>query len=357
MSIQLLIQRDGQRAMTQVEPSEWEGPSPHQQAWIRMTSPSPAELKQFAELANAPGAGVELLTQTRNLPDYVVGEGWLFVALQVLALSTASHDKLDIGMLILDDVLISVETAPNGLVPQLVEWAERTDTQEIDDVDELPGRLSIIVGRRYLAIADELNRRSDDLYERALITRRGVLSDIQVQRRVAGIVHTKVRRQRTVIDNIVDEDPPVCSEAGLRLLLRGRDAHSEAIDSLSAVHNVLADALDAYRGASADRQSTATTILAVYSAVLLPLTLIASWYGMNVKLPGQDFGSSWVVIMVVMAIIALISMAIFWRAGFIRVATHKVRPQPPSDFVRSVLDAIPVDHTPGQKTISSRSPG
>ncbi|MCB0973174.1 MAG: hypothetical protein KDB86_01305 [Actinobacteria bacterium] len=347
MPVELLIQGDGQGAMSTSDPKTWKGVEKGDRVWIRLTAPSPDEIKHFAAFADAPPAGVELLSERRSLPRYVASHGWLYLALQVLSFETTADDHVEVSMFVNGNVMVSVESRKSPLVDQAVRWAARGDTAAIEHVDELAGRLSIIFGRRYLAIADELNRRSDDLYERALITRRGVLNDIQVQRRVTGIVHTKVRRQRFVIENLLEEDPPVCSDAALRLFERGRDVHSEVIDSLSAAHSVLADALDTYRGAATDRQSTATTILAVYSAVLLPLTLIAGWYGMNVQLPGQGASDGWILITIAMAIIAMVSMGVFVRAGFVRVPGRRVHRQTQSDFLRSVAGSIPQNHPDG----------
>jgi magnesium transporter len=53
-------------------------------------------------------------------------------------------------------------------------------------------------------------------------------------------------------------------------------------------------------------------ILTAFSAVVLPLTLIASIFGMNVKVPGEgSLHAFWTVIIVM--VVSLLALAIFFR--------------------------------------------
>jgi magnesium transporter len=51
--------------------------------------------------------------------------------------------------------------------------------------------------------------------------------------------------------------------------------------------------------------------------VLLPLTLIASIFGMNVPVPGQNEESAFLGIMLVMAAMLLVLVAYFRRRGWL----------------------------------------
>ena len=58
-------------------------------------------------------------------------------------------------------------------------------------------------------------------------------------------------------------------------------------------------------------------ILTAVSVVLLPLTLIASIFGMNVRVPGQDEEFSFAAIMFMMALLLLALVAYFRRRGWL----------------------------------------
>ena len=59
-------------------------------------------------------------------------------------------------------------------------------------------------------------------------------------------------------------------------------------------------------------------LLAIFSAVMLPLTLIAGIYGMNITLPDTDHPNAFWHILGVMGVISLFLLIYFRRKGWIR---------------------------------------
>jgi len=102
------------------------------------------------------------------------------------------------------------------------------------------------------------------------------------------------------------------------------------VENLAASRQLLSDALDTYRGSVAERQTNATVLLSVYAAVLLPVSFIAGWYGMNTaSLPGADSPHGWVVVTALMVAVGLGTLAVFWRAGLVRTSGGRSK-KPPS---------------------------
>ncbi len=56
---------------------------------------------------------------------------------------------------------------------------------------------------------------------------------------------------------------------------------SRTASGLDAARAALSETLDAYRGAEARQATEVTKVLTVYAAVMLPLSLIAGFFGMN----------------------------------------------------------------------------
>jgi magnesium transporter len=83
--------------------------------------------------------------------------------------------------------------------------------------------------------------------------------------------------------------------------------HKEVIEALESTNeSVLSHRLnDSFR------------ILTAVSVVLLPLTLIASIFGMNVPVPGQNAEFAFIAIMLLMAILLLALVAYFRRRGWL----------------------------------------
>jgi magnesium transporter len=58
-------------------------------------------------------------------------------------------------------------------------------------------------------------------------------------------------------------------------------------------------------------------ILTAASVVLLPLTLVASIFGMNVPVPGENAEFSFLAILILMALLLIVLVAFFRRRGWL----------------------------------------
>ncbi len=83
--------------------------------------------------------------------------------------------------------------------------------------------------------------------------------------------------------------------------------------------SALAEILDAYRGAEARQATDVTKVLTVYAAIMLPLSLVAGFFGMNfTNLPGIGTDSGWVVATAMMFAIAALLLGMFAALGWTR---------------------------------------
>lgn len=51
---------------------------------------------------------------------------------------------------------------------------------------------------------------------------------------------------------------------------------------LDTARSALSETLDAYRGAEARRATEVNRVLTIYAAIMLPLSLVAGFFGMNI---------------------------------------------------------------------------
>jgi magnesium transporter len=65
------------------------------------------------------------------------------------------------------------------------------------------------------------------------------------------------------------------------------------------------------------RLNDALRVLTAFSVVMLPLTLIASVFGMNVHVPGQDSITAFWIVVVTMVVVLVGMLAVFRRRGFL----------------------------------------
>jgi hypothetical protein len=127
-----------------------------------------------------------------------------------------------------------------------------------------------------------------------------------------------VHPQRETLDRLRSSTSPLITDEGRRRFSDVFDLADRASTELITARSMLSETLDAYRGAEARQATDVTKVLTVYAAILLPLSLITGFFGMNfANLPGITSDIGWIVVVVVMAVIAFVSIGIFVSVGWI----------------------------------------
>ncbi|MDH4278123.1 MAG: magnesium transporter CorA family protein [Acidimicrobiia bacterium] len=286
--------------------------------WLDVITTDADELDRLGERFNFDPAAVEDILDIEQLPKFDNYTDHLFVVLHALTAEGERIDTVEVDCFVGENLLVTVSSKPVTGINWLWRSVQKHAQMGSLGADELFAQLAEVIGRRYLEVIAEFESRIDDIADDALDADPDVLGDIQVLRREETTVRKVLRPQRLVLANLRRGTIGVLGSESLGMLGDAYDVHNQVVESLGSARALLSDALDTYRGAAADRQATATTILAVYSAILLPLTLITGWYGMNITLPGDERSYAWELVLAGMAALSLLSFAAFVRAGFIR---------------------------------------
>jgi len=294
--------------------------------WLDCEITDADELDRLGERMSFDPAAIEDILDIEQLPKFDDYDDHVFVVLHALTSEGDRVDTIELDCFISDRLLVTVHAKPIPSIDWLWNAVQAHPHLASRGADELFGELIEVVGRRYFEVVNAIEARIDDVADLALSAHPSVLGEIQVLRREEATVRRMLRPQLRVISDMRGTNRRVISSAGIGQLADAYDVHNQLVESLAAARGLLTDALETYRGASSERQANATTILAIYSAVLLPLSLIASWYGMNVRnLPASESARGWIVVTIGMFILAAISIAVFVRGGLIRLPRRRER--------------------------------
>jgi magnesium transporter len=85
------------------------------------------------------------------------------------------------------------------------------------------------------------------------------------------------------------------------------------IDFVETYRDLLTGALDIYLSAVANRTNEVMKVLTIWGTIALPLLILTSFYGMNVKLPWQDRAEVLPLLGLVMVGLALVIYYYFRR--------------------------------------------
>jgi magnesium transporter len=114
--------------------------------------------------------------------------------------------------------------------------------------------------------------------------KRGLLEFRRVATGMREAVNALVRRYDSSAASVRPDDRE------LRIFYRDVYDHIvRIIDFVETYRDLLTGSLDIYLSAVANRTNEVMKILTIWGTVALPLLVLTSFYGMNVKLPGQEF--------------------------------------------------------------------
>ncbi len=286
--------------------------------WLDVSQRDAAQLDSLGERFGFDPAAIEDVLDIEQLPKFDNYGDHLFVVLHAL---TTDRDRLDtheVDCFLSRRMLVTVRADSTAGLEWLWDTVQAHPHMAEHGSDELFAQLAEVIGRRYIDVINEVEARIDDLADDALSADPNVLADIQVLRREEATVRRVLRPQRLVIGALRSNVGGFFTGDSIKLLTDAYDVHNLVVESLESTRGLLTDTLDTYRGASAERQAQAASVLTVYAAILLPLSLITGWYGMNVtNLPGSNSSAGWIAVTTVMVLFAICSWLVFMRAGMV----------------------------------------
>ena len=286
--------------------------------WLDVETREAEEMDELGDWFGFAPAAIEDVIDVEQLPKYELFDDHLFVVLHALISADDRIDTHEVDCFISEGLLVTVHSEPVVGLEWLWEAVQTYPHLAEHGASELFAQLSEVMGRRYLEILDEFERRVDDLSDPALAADQSVLADIQLLRREEATIRRVLRPQRVVVAGLRSNPPHLLGREAVAILADSYDIHNLVVESLALTRGLLTDTLDTYRGASAERQAAATTVLTVYAAIVLPLSLITSWYGMNMSnLPGAGRTWGWPVVTLAMVGVGVISWVWFVRAGMV----------------------------------------
>ena len=89
--------------------------------------------------------------------------------------------------------------------------------------------------------------------------------------------------------------------------------NKQAIEMANIYSNILSGMMDAFASVISNNLNVVVKLLTSVTIILMIPTLIASIYGMNVKLPFQDSGHAFLITIIISTIFSSIGVLIFWR--------------------------------------------
>lgn len=228
-------------------------------------------------------------------------------------------ETYEVDCFVADGYLVTVHTEESPALNLL--WTRMQESPELarGSVDQLLARVADVLSRRLLSVVDAFDDQADSLIEKALAADPLLVAELTAVRSDLSSVRRVLNPQREALDLLRLSPSPLISDAGRRRFSDAFDVASRAAQGLEGARAALAEILDAYRGAEARKATDVTMVLTIYAAIMLPLSLVAGFFGMNfTDMPGLGSDWGWVMAGAIMFVIAAASLGVFVAAGWIR---------------------------------------
>ncbi len=179
-------------------------------------------------------------------------------------------------------------------------------------------RLAEAGARRFQPLIEGLEERVLDVEARAVAGDHTVIGEVQALRRDALMLRKIVGPLRDTFMRLGSEQLAGIGERARLRCQSVRDHYFRIAESLDTAQAVLGAVLETYRSTVAERTNEVMKVLTVFTAILLPLSLVAGIYGMNfAHMPELAWRLGYLWALGVMAVVAVGLWVYFARRGFV----------------------------------------
>lgn len=241
----------------------------------------------------------------------------LFIVTQMLGYNEEKQQAEDeqVSIVLGENYLISfVETNKSVFAPVRERLRNPQSRIRQRSVDYLCYSLLDCIVDNYFLILEKIDAKVE-LLEHELIQSPEpiILRKIQHAKREVTLLRKSVWPMREVISNLRRIDSPLVLDATKLYLHDVYDHTIQAIDTIESFRDITSGMLDIYLSNVSQRMNEVMKVLTIVATIFVPLTFIASLYGMNFdNIPELHTRYGYYVVLTVMGLIA-IGMIIFFR--------------------------------------------
>lgn len=170
----------------------------------------------------------------------------------------------------------------------------------------------------YFPILDRINTRIDELedemYERK---NKEVTEEFLALKRTIILIRRVILPQRRIFSNSNGKWQFEMTESNVPFFIDLIDHLERIVDSTETCRDLVNSALDTYYSIVSANQTEKLNILTMISTIMLPLTFITGFFGMNVPLPYQDSPWMTVVIFTILGALTWMMYCFFKKKKFL----------------------------------------
>ena len=291
--------------------------------WADLEEPAPEELRDLGRLINADEAALEDCLFGEQRPRIDEYDDHIFIVLYgvIGPESAARFEPCKLALFCGRHFLVTVHRKPLRTIGMLRERCQRhPDLALANGIDALTHQIIDLMVDNFVDMADHHETRLEELEEQSLSPEvdESILEGVSDLRRELLELRRVAASQRELLTPLATGEYDYISEDLGQRFNHVRDHLIKVVELIDALRERLAGVRDNYHMALTDRTNDVMRTLTVFAAVLLPLSVIASIYGMNLPVwPSPESPLSFWVVVCAMAALGGGFLWYFKRRGWI----------------------------------------
>lgn len=228
-------------------------------------------------------------------------------------------ETLKLACFLESDVLVTVHRAPLQSVQAV--WDGLRDGSSVSrrGADHLLYRLMDELMDRYGPIVDQVAEEIEQLEEEIFESQSPEqLERVLALRRRLATLRRVMLPHRQIFNHLATPESTDWIDPEERLYFRDVfDNVLRLADAIDQQRDQLASAKDTYLSMVGQRTNDVMKVLTLFSAILLPMSVLTGLYGMNFEvMPGTGAADGFWVVLGAMAVVGCLLVAVFWRRGW-----------------------------------------
>lgn len=291
--------------------------------WVDLEMPTRDEEKILTDVFNFHPLTIEDAVGTRNQPKVEAFDSYLFFIVHGVKVETNSKN-------------FATKELDGFLGKNYVVTYHRENFVSIDKVKRQVRSSAFVCGRGadyllhqifdemvdlYLPIVEDFDDSINDIEERIFQANHAsnkILEEILNLKRSVARLKRITSRQLNVLYRIAHGEFPLIEESHLPFFRDVHDHLQRVSDLSESYRDLISGLLDIQFNVVSNRTNEVVKILTIFSAIMLPLSLIAGIYGMNFEnMPELKTANGYYVTLGLMFIVAGSLLIYFWQKGWI----------------------------------------
>lgn len=228
---------------------------------------------------------------------------------------SALYDTIPLGMIVADNCFVTVCLEENPIISQFVQ--NRMKGFFTYKKTRFMLQILYVMALYYLRYLRQINRRTNEI-ERELhesMKNKELYSLLSIEKTLVYFL-TSLKSNNIVLEKILKTNYLKMYEDDTDLLEDVITEIKQAVEMAEIYSNILSGQMDAFASITSNNVNVVMKFLTAITIVISLPTMIASFYGMNVDIPGQNIPHAFLVPLLLSIFIAVITVVLFWRKKY-----------------------------------------